>query len=198
MSKVIYYLSKAIALFLLLVFCRFRVRGKEHFPRSGPCLIVANHSSYLDPVVVGCACPRRVYFVAKEELFRNPVAAFFLKQLGAFPLRRGEKDAAAIKRVLSLLREGKVVCLFPEGTRNQGEILDFKPGVVKLLVKAGVPVVVAGIRGTFESFPRGRSFPKPFPITVNFSLPLFLDSEGPEAVEEKVKSKMKELIQVVS
>ncbi|MBC7217937.1 MAG: 1-acyl-sn-glycerol-3-phosphate acyltransferase [Candidatus Caldatribacterium sp.] len=186
----IYYLCKYLALFLLKVFCSFRVRGKEYFPRQGPCFLVSNHSSYLDPVVLGCAAPRRVYFVAKEELFRNPVAAFFLRQLGAFPLRRGEVDKEAIRTIFQLLKEGKVVCFFPEGTRNDGTLGPFRRGALKLLERADVPVVVASIRGTYESFSRHRRIPRPFPIQVVFSPPLIPDAFTRETLEGEIRRRM--------
>lgn len=190
----IYFLSKYIALFLLKLFFRFRVSGQFLIPKKGPCIIVANHSSYLDPIVIGCASPRRVHFVAKEELFRNPVARFFLYQLGAFPLRRKEADQAAIRKIFSLLREGKVVCLFPEGTRNDGTLRDFKPGVMKLLWKAKVPVVIAGIRGTYESLPRGAKFLRVFPIRVAFSYFTFPPSYTVEKLESEIRKEMEVLL----
>jgi len=189
----IYFLSKYLALFLLKLFFHFRVRGQIAIPRRGPCLILSNHSSYLDPIVIGCASPRRIYFVAKEELFRNPVARFFLHQLGAFPLRRKEVDQAAVKRIFTLFREGKVVCLFPEGTRNDGVLKEFKSGVIKLLLKARVPVVIAGIRGTHESLPRGVKFPRFFPIRVTFSSWAFPSSEVEEA-ELSIRREMEVLL----
>ncbi len=186
----IYYLCKYLALFLLKVFCFFRVCGREYFPTQGPCFLISNHSSYLDPVVLGCAAPRRVYFVAKEELFRNPVTAFFLRQLGAFPLRRGEVDREAIRTIFQLLKEGKVVCFFPEGTRNDGTLRPFRRGALKLLEKGNVPVVVASIRGTYESFSRYRKFPRPFPIQVVFSPPLLPGDFTREALEEEIRKRM--------
>ncbi|MCS7242376.1 lysophospholipid acyltransferase family protein [Candidatus Caldatribacterium sp.] len=186
----IYYLCKYLALFLLKVFCFFQVRGREYFPRRGPCFLISNHSSYLDPVVLGCAAPRRVYFVAKEELFRNPVVAFLLRQLGAFPLRRGEIDKEAVRTIFRLLREGKVVCFFPEGTRNDGTIKPFRKGALKLLLKSNVPVVVASIRGTYESFPRCRKFPRPFPIKVVFSSPFIPNSCSLEVLEDEIRRRM--------
>ncbi len=190
----IYYISKYLGLFLLHLFCHFRVSGRSHFPKSSPCLIVSNHASYLDPIVIGCACPRRVYFVAKEELFKNSIARFFLSQLGAFPLSRGEADRKAVKKIFSLLKENKVVCLFPEGTRNQGKIGDFRSGAIKLLMKAKVDVVVAGVTGTFESYPRGAKFPKPHPIRVHFSEPITQNDLTQSEWEERLKRKMEELI----
>jgi len=190
----VYYLSKYIGLFLLYVFFRFRVNGRQYFPKYSPCLIVSNHASYLDPIVIGCACPRRVYFVAKEELFQRPVARFFLNQLGAFPLRRNEADRSAVKKIYSLLKEKKVVCLFPEGTRDQGEIGDFRSGAIKLLMKSGAEVVVAGITGTHQSYPRGAKFPKPYPIRVSFSRPIPQSNLTQSEWEEILKRQMEEII----
>ncbi len=190
----IYFLSKYLALFLLKIFFRFHVSSCSSIPQDGPCIIVANHSSYLDPIVIGCASPRRVYFVAKEELFRNPVASYFLRALGAFPLRRKEVDQVAVKQIFTLLKEGKVVCLFPEGTRNDGAVRDFKPGVVKLLLKVQVPVVVAGICGTYESLPRGRTVPRFSRVAVSFSR---LDLSFPQETEQltqRIRREMEVLI----
>ncbi len=186
----IYYICKYLALFLLKVFCAFRVEGKKNVPPHGPCFIVANHSSNLDPVVVGCASPRRVYFVAKEELFRNPLASFFLHQLGAFPLRRGEVDKEAVRTIFELVKKGRVVCFFPEGTRNDGSLSAFRRGALKLLLKARVPVVVASIRGTYESFSKYRRFPRPFPIRVVFSPPLLPENLPMEILEEEIRKRM--------
>jgi len=189
----VYYLSKYVALFLLYLFFRFRVKGREAVPRNGPCFIVANHSSYLDPIIVGCASPRRVYFVAKEELFRNPVARFFLTRLGAFPLKRGEADREAVRMILSLLGKGKAVCLFPEGTRNRGTVQELRSGAVKLLMKSKVPVVVAGVRGTFESYPQGSKGIRLHPISVSFAAPLESLPHNLEESKMTLKKKMEVL-----
>ncbi|MEI6157220.1 MAG: lysophospholipid acyltransferase family protein [Atribacterota bacterium] len=192
----IYYLSKYICLFFLFLFFHFRVSGSSFIPKSGPCLIVSNHSSYLDPVVIGCASPRRVYFVAKEELFRHPLTNFFLHQLGAFSLKRDEADKSAVRAIFSLLKQGKVVCLFPEGTRNSGQVREFRPGSVKLLIRAKVPVVVAGISGTYYSMPRGKNFPRPFPVQVNYAPPLEMADPEPEELAGRIRGKMEELTNV--
>lgn len=186
----IYYICKYLALFLLKIFCAFRVEGRKNVPPRGPCFIVANHSSYLDPVVVGCASPRRVYFVAKEELFHNPLVSFFLRQLGAFPLRRGEVDKEAVRTIFELVKEERVICFFPEGTRNDGSLSTFRRGALKLLLKAHVPVVVASIRGTYESFSKYRKFPRPFPIRVVFSPPLLPENLPMESLEKEIRRRM--------
>ncbi len=190
----IYFLSKYLALFLLKLLFHFRVAGRASIPREGPCIIISNHSSYLDPIVIGCASPRRVYFVAKEELFRHPVARFFLHQLGAFPLRRQETDQTAVKKIFALLKRGKVVCLFPEGTRNDGVLREFKSGVIKLLLRARVPIVIAGIRGTYESLPRGAKYPRLFPIRVVFSSLALPPSCRVEEAELDIRTRLEVLL----
>lgn len=190
----IYYICKYLAIFLLKVFCSFRVKGVDNIPLQGPCLLVANHSSNLDPIVLGCASSRRIYFVAKEELFRNPLASFFLRRLGAFPLRRGAGDKEAVRKVFSLLGEGKMVGLFPEGTRGRGKVGDFQRGTLKLILRAEVPVVVAGIRGTYESLPRGKKIPRPFPIQVSFSPPLEVKGWNIEEIEKRIREEMEVLL----
>ncbi|HSV32017.1 MAG TPA: lysophospholipid acyltransferase family protein [Atribacteraceae bacterium] len=192
----IYYLSKYIALFLLHVLFRLRTSGRENFPNHGPVIIVSNHSSYLDPIVIGCAAPRRVHFVAKEELFRSKAAAFFLKQLGAFPLKRSEGDRHAVKTIFTLLKQGRVVCLFPEGTRNEGRILPLRSGAVKLLQKSGVSIVLAGVRGTYESWPRGRRNIRLHPISVVFAPPLDSGTLERDSCAMFLKTRMEELIGV--
>jgi 1-acyl-sn-glycerol-3-phosphate acyltransferase len=99
-----------------------------------------------------------------------------------------------VKRIFSLLKEGKVVGLFPEGTRNQGELGTFQRGALKLLLRAEVPVVVAGIRGTYESLPRDKKIPRPFPIQVTFSPPFEVKGWSVEEVEKKIREEMEVLL----
>ena len=117
-----------------------------------------------------------------------------MQRLGAFPLHRGAVDNGAVQRIFSLLGEGKVVGLFPEGTRGEGKVGDFQRGALKLLLRAQVPVVVAGIRGTYESLPRGKKIPRPFPIQVSFSSPVEVKGWNIEEVEKKIREEMEALL----
>lgn len=118
-------------------------------PAEGPVIVAANHLSNLDPVVVGCLFRRNITFLAKAELFRIPVLKTVIKVLGAVPLHRGRSDIAAMRTAMEVLREGRVLCLFPEGTRSRtGELLPLKQGVAMLAWKSGAPVLPVALWGT--------------------------------------------------
>ncbi|MER3410141.1 MAG: 1-acyl-sn-glycerol-3-phosphate acyltransferase, partial [Thermoleophilia bacterium] len=138
---------------LYLVF-RLEARGLENLPAQGGFVLAANHSSNFDPWPLGLPLwPRRqLYFMAKVELF-NPILAPFLRAGGAFPVRRGEHDVQAIETAVRLCQEGKIVAMFPEGTRKaKGLVKKFEPrprtGAARIALAAQVPLVPAAIKGT--------------------------------------------------
>jgi len=140
----------------------FQVSGQENVPKRGPVVLIANHTSYLDPPALGVASPRRVYFMAKEELFRIPLFGWLLKGLGAFPVKRGTPDRRAFKRALAVLAAGNVLGIFPEGTRSKtGELGPAEEGAAVLALRSGAPVVPAGITGTRGSGPIRVAFGPP-------------------------------------
>ncbi|QDR80748.1 lysophospholipid acyltransferase family protein [Sporomusa termitida] len=154
------------------IFFRWRVIGAENIPATGGVIIAANHISLWDPPVLGTALPRRIHFMAKEELFTNPVLGWLISRLGAFPVKRGIADRTAIRTALSLLENGSVLGLFPEGTRSKTGVLGApEPGLAMLAVKAGVPVVPAAIIGTNKVLRDGHLFPQ---FRVIFGEPLYL------------------------
>jgi 1-acyl-sn-glycerol-3-phosphate acyltransferase len=137
----------ANAIFSLL-FTR-KVRGRESIPRRGGFIIACNHISFWDPPVVGASVPREVYFLAKEELFRNRAFAWLITSLNAIPIRRGLVDHAGVKASLGAVQRGHGLMVFPEGGRvKEGELRPALPGVGLLSVKAGVPIVPTYIRGS--------------------------------------------------
>src|SRR5258707_15791253 len=99
--------------------CRYRVSGLDHIPSQGPLLIVANHLSWYDPILVGVVLPRRAWFFTKVELFRWPILGLGCRLTGQIPVHRGESDRAALEKGLSYLQEGKVLVVFPEGSVAQ-------------------------------------------------------------------------------
>jgi 1-acyl-sn-glycerol-3-phosphate acyltransferase len=148
---------------VLRLLYRFRTYGIENIPVDGGVVIASNHASYLDPVLLGSAnTVRRVYFMAKEELFRVPVFGKMILSLGAMPIRRGGFDRNIFRTFGDMLKVQKLaLVVFPEGTRSRdGKLGPARRGVGALCLAAGVPVVPAHIRGSFEAWPRFRLFPR--------------------------------------
>lgn len=138
------------------------VFGTEHLPREGPFLIAGNHASHLDPPMIGVHVPRQMCFFARRTLWHPGIASWWLDGVGTIPVDRdGGQDISALKRVLRALAEGKVMILFPEGTRSpDGKLQTPKPGVGFIVCKSQVPVVPARIFGSFEAFGKGMKFPR--------------------------------------
>ncbi|NLI11904.1 MAG: 1-acyl-sn-glycerol-3-phosphate acyltransferase [Peptococcaceae bacterium] len=145
----VYRVLKYLARIVLVVLRRWEVYGRENLPASGGIILVANHVSYWDPVVIICAFKRKVHFMAKSELFKIPAVGYVIKSSGAFPVRRDKSDRNAIRTAVSLLKEGQVVGVFPEGTRNPTDDM-LKPhlGAAMLAFKAGVPMLPIAVSGT--------------------------------------------------
>lgn len=146
-------LLKAGARIVLFVLRRWEIRGVGNLPATGGVVLVANHVSYWDPVAIICAFKRKIFFMAKAELFKIPLVGYAVRSSGAFPVRRDVTDRNAVRTALRLLQAGEVVGLFPEGTRSQtGEILKPHLGAAMIALKAGTPVLpvaVSGTRGVF-------------------------------------------------
>jgi glycerol-3-phosphate dehydrogenase (NAD(P)+) len=125
----------------ILVYFRLRRLGTEHIPEGGV-ILASNHRSFLDPFAIGCCLGRPIYFVAKQELFKNPLLGWILNCLGAFPIKRGASDEESVATSLALLERGEAVVIFPEGTRiRTGSLASPKRGVGRLALQSGSPVV---------------------------------------------------------
>lgn len=141
-------LRSALWVFTHLI-CRYRVSGLDHIPSQGPLLIVANHLSWYDPILVGVVLHRRAWFFTKVELFRWPIIGLGCRLTGQIPVHRGESDRAALEKGLSYLQEGKVLVVFPEGSvARQGQMLTAHMGAAMLAIRSGVPVLPIAHTGT--------------------------------------------------
>ena len=139
----------------LKVFFRLKVHGFERIPTRKPFIVCANHISWLDPLSIGDSLPAsyRIHYMAKKELFNNPVVAYILKIVGAFPLNRKDADYAAIRRAYQLLQKGQVLGLFPEGSRSKsGKLQKAYKGSALIAVRSGVPILPIGISGPYRLF----------------------------------------------
>jgi len=177
------------AAFYRLLF-RLEVRGAEHVPTVGPAMIVANHSSVLDPPVVAVAAPRPLHFLAKAELFSIPLFGRLIRAVNARPVRRGGSDPRALREALRILKSGKALLVFPEGTRGpEGVLREGRAGAGMLALQSGAPVIPAYIQGTGKALPRGRRLPRPVKVRVSFGPPLsFGESDGEHRKERYLRA----------
>lgn len=148
MNRWFYAFAWGVCRALLTLVWRFHSTGSEHIPRTGPLIVAANHRSYFDPVVLGVGMRRPLTYLAKKELFAIPVLGPVITWLGAYPLDRRAGGLAAMRAALRVLKEGRCVGIFPEGTRNlRGDAAE-KGGAALLASLTGAPVVPAAIVGT--------------------------------------------------
>ena len=135
----------------LFAIWRMRVHGAQNVPRTGPLIVACNHVSYLDPPLLGTACPRRIQYMAKQELFTIPVLGAAIRAVGAYPVDRKGSAVAAIKRSVEVLKSGGAVGIFPEGTRNRDGSGTAQSGVGLLASLSGAPVLPACVTGTAKA-----------------------------------------------
>ncbi len=186
----LYYIGRQLIRWYLTIFYKWKIYGRNNIPKSGPVILIANHISNLDPTVVGSSVKRHVHFLAKEELFRIPVLGFLLYRFGSFPIKRGGNDRKAIKKGLHLLKEHRVIGIFPEGTRSKtGEIGKGLPGAALFALKSDAVVIPIGIISTYKLFK---------PLIVNVGQPIDLnryrnDKITSDVLEEVITEMMRKV-----
>lgn len=182
------FYDAAVVLTRLLVYWPtggIRGYGRKNVPRRGPVIIAPNHVSHLDPPAVALTCPRRLRFMAKEELFRNPLFGALLRACRAFPVRRGTGDTEAIRWTLASLERGEAVLMFPEGTRGDARQLGFvNRGVVMIAKRSGAKIVPVAVVGTHKKMPRGGRLKWGF-VRVAFGEPFTYEDVVAKAGSEK-------------
>lgn len=146
-----YAFTRSLCKLLLVIGWRFRSIGAEHVPPDGAVIVAANHVSYFDPVVLGCGMGRPLTFLAKKELFAIPVLGRTIAWLGAYPTDRSAGGVAAVRAAIRVLRDGRCVGIFPEGTRNLTGDAAQKGGAALLASLTGATVVPAAIVGTRDA-----------------------------------------------
>lgn len=173
-----------------------RSYGRSHVPRSGPFVLATNHASYLDPMVAGCPLYfRHIRFMARDTLAGSRLLGWWMRQVGVVLIDRSRGDVAGLKESLRVLREGGVICVFPEGTRTlTGKLRHPKGGVGFLMAKAAVPVVPAYISGTFKAMPKGARWIRPARITVRYGEPILPERWGTLGSGREVFEKIGNLV----
>lgn len=148
---------------------RFRTEGEHFFPKTGGVIVAANHASFFDIPLLGCAIRRRVVFLGRANLFPNRLLSWILQRLGWIPLKTNRLDRKAFGVALDHLKAGTPVVIFPEGTRTEdGKLQPGRPGIGYLVEESQCQVIPAYISGTFKVLPMGAKWPRLFPVSVFF------------------------------
>jgi 1-acyl-sn-glycerol-3-phosphate acyltransferase len=156
-----------------VAFFRIRVFNRQCVPHTGGVLIVSNHQSHLDPILVGLSCDRRLNFVARQTLFGFAPFRWLINSLDAIPLDREGIGLGGLKESLRRLKSGEMLLIFPEGTRTRdGEVGQLKPGFLALARRANVPLLPVAIDGSYDAWPKRHQFPGLAVIHIRFAQPL--------------------------
>ena len=169
MSGVIYWGLWLLFRLLGGLFFRFRTDGEQYFPKTGGVIVAANHASYFDIPLLGCAIRRRVVFLGRANLFPNRLLNWIVQRLGWIPLKTHRLDRKAFGVALDCLKSGIPVVIFPEGTRTEdGHLQLGRPGIGYLVEESHCQVIPAYISGTFKVLPIRAKWPRLFPVSVFF------------------------------
>ena len=165
MYGILWILTRAVG----RVFLHYRTRGAEYVPATGGVLLAANHASYADIPLLGCGVRRRLFYLGRANLFPSPLVGRILRALGWIPLKPERWDRQAFRTAVELIKAGKAVVIFPEGTRTtDGTLQPGKPGIGLLVAQAQCPVVPVYLRGTYQVLPMGASWLRRHPVEVSF------------------------------
>ena len=171
----------------------YRSVGFRHMPKTGPVLILANHESYLDPLAVGLAARRRIWYLARKPLFEPPVLGPFLKSVGCVPVDQHGFAREGLRTCMDLLQAGKALLVFPEGRRtSDGQMQEFKAGIALILKRVPVPIVPVGIAGAYEAFPVHKTVPKFGPLFWPYNGAAIAASVGKPILPERYRGMERE------
>jgi 1-acyl-sn-glycerol-3-phosphate acyltransferase len=205
-SGYFYWVTKVVLTPILTIAFRPRIEGVRHVPRRGPAILACNHVSYLDwlflPLVVRW---RHISFLAKLEYFTRPgvrgrLQRFFFTNTGQVPIDRTGADAssAALTTASRLLREGKLVGIFPEGSRSRdGRLNRGRTGLARIAAETGAPVVPCATVGAYELCPPGKTVPRPRKVEVRFGTPMVFPGAPRQASAAELRAWTDELMQQI-
>lgn len=173
MSDRLYFPLRSVLRGITRLYWRVDVRGAEHVSAQGPVILCPVHRSFMDFLVAAQVTRRKLYYMAKDDLWHNARFGRFLDSIGAFPVDRTGADRQAMARSQAVLERGDVLVLFPEGTRRAGPVIEeLHEGAAFLAMRTGAPVVPIGIGGTAEAMPKGSKFVRPVKVHVVVGPPI--------------------------
>jgi 1-acyl-sn-glycerol-3-phosphate acyltransferase len=150
---------------LMTLACSLRTEGAQHVPTTGPALLIANHQSFIDPLLIGLAARRHLSYLARQSLFHNRAFGWFIRQYNAVPINQDGFSREGLRTIIDYLKAGRAVVMFPEGERTpHGDMQPLRPGVHLLAKWVDMPIVPVGIAGAYDFWPRWRALPIPDPV----------------------------------
>jgi 1-acyl-sn-glycerol-3-phosphate acyltransferase len=190
-----YNLLQFLAQGLFYGLLRGRAYHRERVPEKGGLLVVSNHQSYFDPIVAAIPVPRPFNPMARDSLFRNPAFGWLIRSLYAFPVKRRSADLSAFKEAVRRLRQGRIVLVFPEGTRTRdGSIGRLHSGIILMARRAGVPVLPMVIDGTYECWPRQQTLPTLHPVRISYGEPIPAERVQSTSSEELIQEVERQML----
>lgn len=197
-----YIFSRTLLSWFINICYKLKVTGRERIP-DPPFIVTSNHSSLLDPPLAGIACGKyEVDFMAKKELFDPPVLGRWTRAVNCIEVNRGKNSVRSLKEAVKRLKAGRVVGIFPEGTRStDGELQEAKRGIGFLVAMAKVPVVPVYVEGSANAMPKGKGVNFGAPIRVTVGDPImpkeFLPEEGEKPEYEKIANMIMDRIAAI-
>ena len=172
-SRVFYRVAWLLVVPLVRGYTRLTINGREHLPTSGAFVLAPTHRSYLDTPFAGTVRWKRMRFMGKHTMWKNPQFGWIFSALGAFPVQRGAADREALRRAIEVLEAGDPLVLFPEGERKEGPVVQpLFDGAVYIAIKAGVPIVPVGIGGSERVMPKKAKFVYPRKVHIEIGPPI--------------------------
>jgi 1-acyl-sn-glycerol-3-phosphate acyltransferase len=193
---IFYWVAKTFFRIVFTLYNRLEIRGLDKVPRGVTLIVASNHSSYIDPPLLGGVFPGRLRYLAKESLFRNSIFGFLISALGATSVARedSQRAGAVLKLLLRVLAGGESVLIFPEGTRSSdGKLKPLEGGAAFLSVKSGVPIQPVYILGSSRGWPPHKAFPRPAKVIVSFGSPIYPDQAEAEGEKRRREIVMESL-----
>ena len=199
-GKLFYAVIRGILVALCRTYFRLSVKGRENIPKTGPFILAPIHRSNVDTPISCAATTRRLRYMGKDSLWKNKTIGSVLSALGGFPVTRGTADLEALKRCLAVLAQGEPMVMFPEGTRQFGDLIQpLFDGAAYLAIKANVPIVPVGIGGTQGVMPKGKKMIYPKKCTMIIGAPIYppvtTTGRTPRTATTELTAKLKSALQ---
>lgn len=195
----LYSLFKLLGEVIFGTYYRVKRVGLKSFPREGPLILVSNHISYIDPLLIGLTFPRQIAWMMLESIYRRPVINYICRRTSVIPVKRDARDLQAVRQAIGVVEKGQVLGLFPEGRMSRdGRLQSFLGhGAALISLKTGAPVLPTAIEGSSNSFPPEGRFPRPAKIVVKYGSLLSFSKRKGKLDREMVTEATERLRQAV-